>query len=171
MYVVTLARKPLSEPTVVSNVLAHGAGALAIDAVRVSLGANDPQFRLSGRVPTHIEHVYRGGFGRAKPAHVGEPHMQSVRHNTRGRWPANLLLEHRPGCRDGTVCDPECPVADLDERLGTRAAGHFPATQNSNPGAHGKMGAGWTGNVAPERTTGEGGVTRFFKQIGGQTDG
>lgn len=34
MYVVSLARKPLSEPTVVGNVVEHGCAALAIEATR-----------------------------------------------------------------------------------------------------------------------------------------
>ena len=49
MYVVTLARKPLSEATVAANVLKHATGALAIDASRVALGRWPPNLVLCRR--------------------------------------------------------------------------------------------------------------------------
>lgn len=50
MYVVTLARKPLSEPTVATNALEHGSGAVAIAAT--ALG--------SGRWPANLVLTERG---------------------------------------------------------------------------------------------------------------
>lgn len=35
-----------------------------------------------------------------------------------GRWPANVVLSHAPGCRDGCCYETECPVALVDTAAG-----------------------------------------------------
>lgn len=93
MFVITVARKPLSEPSVAANVLEHGTAAIHINACRVG---SDP-------VSTHSR-----GANTAYPKQVG---MKSVEESGRtqpqdvqdhaprtGRWPANIVFEHLPGC-------------------------------------------------------------------------
>ena len=90
MRVITLARKPLSEPTVAANVLEHGCGAINIDAVRIRMSGTDEELLAStaSKVPQdHASPIYGKYALGGPPAHVG------------GRWPANLILEHLPGCQ------------------------------------------------------------------------
>ena len=100
MYVLTLARKPLDQPTVAANVLTLGVGALAIDAARVgasfvSAGGNNFD-------------AWRSGEGRQDRP---ERHASPSRKLQSGRWPSNLLLT-APSA-----------VADLDRQSG--AAGRY----------------------------------------------
>lgn len=53
MELICLARRPLSEKTVVQNVLKHGVGALNIDATRVM---TEGQSRQAGRWPSNVAH-------------------------------------------------------------------------------------------------------------------
>ncbi len=98
MIVIHLARKPLSEPSVAANVLKHGTGGLNVDGCRISTSGDnlgDPT-RFDGaddhtRTEWHRPHMTLGTMSR-KHAHAFEK-MAS------GRWPANLILEHRKRCR------------------------------------------------------------------------
>jgi len=94
-----------------------------------------------------------------------------------GRWPANLVLQHFPGCRSVAAggletipawsCEPGCPVTDLDAQSGitTSTGGQF-----SGGNAFGQD-SGWNKtNVYRkeiERPDDTGGASRFFKQVGG----
>jgi hypothetical protein len=99
MRIIHLARKPLTG-SVATNVLDHGAGALNINGTRISTGGevvkapqSDPRNR--GGVfgvelfPTDLD---VDTFRKAQRDSI-------ERTNTLGRWPANLVLEHQPGCR------------------------------------------------------------------------
>ena len=84
---IVLARKPLAEKTVARNVLAHGTGAINVDACRIegepvrieNYASTGPQGMMS--------HGHGGGSG-----HAGEE--RTARISTAGRWPANVLLDH-----------------------------------------------------------------------------
>ena len=78
-----------------------------------------------------------------------------------GRWPANLILTHAPGC--GDECAPGCPVAALDAQSGilpvSRGGGNGYAcsifgTDTQKTRAKGVVGFGDTG-----------GASRYFKQF------
>jgi site-specific DNA-methyltransferase (adenine-specific) len=71
---ITVARKPLDGCTVAENVLAHGTGALNIDACRV--GTENTQ--RTSNAGTNGE-----GWGMGKSAHING--------SATGRWPANLI--------------------------------------------------------------------------------
>lgn len=75
---IVLARKPLSEGTVVANVLRWGTGALNIDACRVEAtdGAN------RARPPRTANEILGGGKG---------TNLTASEHNEIGRWPANVV--------------------------------------------------------------------------------
>jgi hypothetical protein len=109
---VAVARKPLNG-TVARNVLEHGTGALNIDACRAG---------GDGRAS--------GGVSQAAPGKsaYGERSQPEGRSRPEGgRWPANILLSHTPGC----------------EMTGTREVrsdGHHPAVRG--PGGYS---GGWNG--------------------------
>ena len=88
MKVLHLARKPISEGSVAANVLKHGTGALNIDDCRISPGERVPG---GGNGKAHKGRRY-GTYETCGERPLVKPH-------TRGRWPANLILEHLPGCR------------------------------------------------------------------------
>jgi len=99
---IVVARKPLSENSVRANVERWGTGALNIAESRVGTalaGWNGS----NGFQHTH-EASRSGGLG------AGDPRPAS------GRWPANVLFSHAPGC--GTECTLDCPVRILDGQSG-----------------------------------------------------
>jgi site-specific DNA-methyltransferase (adenine-specific) len=82
---IVVARAPFPG-TVAANVLKHGTGALNIDACRVA---------TTDDVTTHSRGVGYDGpaFGHMNPLPTRKQPGQEV-----GRWPANLILTHAPGC-------------------------------------------------------------------------
>jgi site-specific DNA-methyltransferase (adenine-specific) len=86
---IILARKPL-DGSLDRNLAKHGTGAMNIDACRIALSQQDCP--TEGRV--------RGRRITARP---------------QGRWPANVLLSHGPGC-NGRGCEPGCPIGLLGDR-------------------------------------------------------
>lgn len=81
---ICLARKPLAEKTVAANVLAHGVGALNIDACRVVVLPNDPESFMHGERLIHA----------ARPADASNsvslpPTVMAA--SPLGRWPANVV--------------------------------------------------------------------------------
>ena len=74
---IIVARKPLGEKTVAANVLAHGTGALNIDATRIE--SERPTGWSGGGSALYEDGLSREG-GEARPT-------------TSGRWPANVALD------------------------------------------------------------------------------
>ena len=111
-----LARKPLSESTVAGNVLAHGTGALNLDACRIA-GAMGPDRALSK--PRRSDNAILG---------KGNPHINPQ--NPGGRWPPHFLASHHPDCEDGEICTYPCPVFELG--LGGK---YFPVFYAPKPSA------------------------------------
>ncbi len=89
MRVITVARKPLSEGNVASNVLKHGTGSLNIGASRIKA---DSSYGDNA--------VTQGGdhFSVGSPDKTRGTRFQP---SSDGRWPPNLILQHLPGCRKG----------------------------------------------------------------------
>ena len=66
------------------------------------------------------------------------------------------------------VCEPGCPVARLDEQSGSSVS----AVRKGGVGEHlDPTREGWRFKRAEGGFTDSGGVSRFFKQVGGKTDG
>jgi DNA methylase len=82
---IVMARKPLSENTVVKNVLEHGTGAINIDGTRVGteVRVNPP----ASNHPDTDSAPYGSRFDSG-----AEPTVAV------GRWPANVVFSHSPGC-------------------------------------------------------------------------
>jgi len=92
-----LARKPVSEKTIAANVLEHGTGGINIDASRIVFRSetDKSEAKPQGRATTKV-----GDIG-AKPD-AGRS-LERVEYkneqSSQGRFPANLILSHKPGCR------------------------------------------------------------------------
>src|SRR3972149_4598395 len=89
MIVVTVARKPMSESSVVTNVLKHGTGAINVDACRIERPKGD------GVWGTNNETVDPG----RRFNHSPEMREYRSQQHPAGRWPANLILGHLDECR------------------------------------------------------------------------
>jgi len=211
--VVTVARKPMSEGTVAANVLEHGCGALNIDAARISTTPSEQAEMLqmsrgfAGRKMDRPEMMNYGYEGSMPVKTVSIPAGN-------GRWPANLVLGHKPGCqrlgtklvkatsgirpkdvgatydfrKSGSMagamtpilasthsdsegnetiaawdCQPDCPIAALDEQRGVLLPQGAPKQKNTKDSA-------WFGGEDADSTFygDTGGASRFFKQFGGK---
>lgn len=89
---IVLARKPLAEKTVARNVLAHGTGAINVDACRIESGSDyhDLAVTQGGRK------INGGNYNSGE----GAPRKTAFAPAS-GRWPANVLLgEHMAGVLD-----------------------------------------------------------------------
>jgi site-specific DNA-methyltransferase (adenine-specific) len=86
---IVVARKPL-DATVAGNVLAHGTGALNIDACRIPVDARVDDARLGGNgswsSDKMAKNVYEGGYA-----------GRDVGSSPLGRWPANVVLDEEAG--------------------------------------------------------------------------
>lgn len=123
MIVITVARKPLSEGTVASNVLKHGTGAINIDASRV--GVEETVIQKSGRFVVTGSHDGYTRPGASKYTH--KPEEWSGPANTAGRWPANLLLQHAEGCVQEGVMEAKASAPMGRPCRGTPNTGVFSA--------------------------------------------
>ena len=161
MRAITVARKPLSEGNIASNVLKHGTGGININACRLPTG--DPLGKKLCQSRSW-----------KNPSILG---VGSVNDDWKmGRWPSNLILQHLPECH-GTNCSPACPVADLGGQSGDRPStltgradpsqshGH-PGTVKSPSQVFGSWKASSLGNVYADVGT----ASRYFKQVRGEED-
>ena len=160
MRVVTLARKPLSESSVASNVLEHGTGALNINASRIGTGEDKGVWPVTDRKG-------RASFNSAEDGSLNNPVETD---KTVGRWPANLLLEHHDRCHATTDwdCEPGCPVAELDGQTGSLLPQGAPKLKNTKDTSF--LGIQFGGASDSTFYGDSGGASRFFKQIGGGDD-
>lgn len=121
---ILLARKPLTG-TVAANVIAHQAGALHIDACRT--GTRQPQSYTVNRRKPGATINRDGTWNESGPGAATVTGTLPA-----GRWPANIVFSHAPGCDEGTGCQPGCPVADLAAQAGNRRSGANPVRRHSD---------------------------------------
>lgn len=98
MIVVTLARKPLTG-TVAGNSMKWGCGGVNIDASRIG---SDPFWNTEPSVRYRASSMGTMGSLQTRPwvqnaVDAGKPVKVTVPSKL-GRWPANLILSHMPGC-------------------------------------------------------------------------
>lgn len=91
---IVMARKPLSEKTVAANVLRWGCGAMNIDGCRVR---TDPSQESDKRLTGEAENVRRSKYVLFPQNALDNSDVPPMYNNT-GRFPANLILGHAPGC-------------------------------------------------------------------------
>lgn len=95
MIVVTVARKPLSAGSVAANVLAHGVGALNIDATRIATADDLNGGAYSAGASERHDGAENWRYKRGEQGGLAGVEFQQPP----GRWPANLLLGHMAECR------------------------------------------------------------------------
>src|SRR5699024_7400130 len=164
---IVLARKPLAEKTVARNVLAHGTGAINVDACRIGTeenltreGSGHGMLRLhGGHTIDELRALAEAGeetpdgrdaratLARAIAYHerVGEDVQPS------GRWPANVLLDHNA-------------AAWVDEQSGHQKDG-VAVNRNRDPEANKQAaiyGTYKNGRTDDVSCGGGGGAARFF---------
>lgn len=107
-----VARKPL-DGTVAANVLAHGVGALNIDACRIAAKADDDIYAKNPNTA--------GGFGHAGATVYGSSRGAPVYDPSNGRWPAHLILDEGAAAAMGEPSRffyvPKANKRDKDEGL------------------------------------------------------
>lgn len=119
---ITVARKPLSG-TLAQNVLRHGTGAINVDGCRVA---------APGEVISNSGRSAEAGRGKGVFGDSGAQQPHQTEGQRLGRWPANLILGHGPGCTLRGVAEvtaagsdvrgdePSSPVATVYQGPGTR---------------------------------------------------
>ena len=135
---IVLARKPLAEKTVARNVLAHGTGAINVDACRIGTTVETwPKSRMYGG---------KSAVSFTNPAESIS--AQSTGSAPSGRWPANVLLDHHA-------------AAWVDEQSGNLHT-QDPATRASRSKKAGVTQMGTGKSVEYDDRGGPSGASRFF---------
>ena len=153
---IVLARKPISENNITSNVLKHGTGGINIDGCRVDVFEEKDKMCRGG-----TDSDNRGGF-------ITTPKIQYTC-NQLGRFPANLILECC--CEEDKLVEgklqnvihtnPNCVCKMLDAQSGIlKSTDKKPHINKSN--------FSWKNsskiNTSVFKGDGEGGASRFFYQ-------
>ena len=136
---IVMARKPLSEKTVVDNVLEWGTGGINIDDSRITLSKGDDP-RLGGKGSWSSDKMAKNTYGDYEGKEVTSSEL--------GRFPANVIFDEEAG-------------KILDEQSGITKSGDFTQKgQSSNTEQPG----GWkTSNREFKVYKGDsGGASRFF---------
>lgn len=138
---IIVARKPFSG-TVAANVLAHGTGALNIDATRVETTDSTARVRTRNEAMPGDDRTNSGKGAMYAPGHtfVSETHGL-------GRWPANVMLD-------------ESQAAALDAQTGVSKSVRGIVT--SKPGSIFGGGAGLPSTTSEYGYNDQGGASRFF---------
>jgi site-specific DNA-methyltransferase (adenine-specific) len=102
---VVLARRPL-DGTVAHNALAHGTGGINIDGTRIGYASEADKEAMSAGVEAIRE---RGGVMNNSWKNSSDLSGANPA-STLGRWPANVVLSHSPGCRKVGETETQAPV-------------------------------------------------------------
>lgn len=89
MRTVTLARKPFTG-TVSDCVATHGCGGIDVDGCRIQTLSTD---NIHAKNPHTV-----GGFGQSNAMIYGKSNGSDPYDPSKGRWPANAILQHQPNC-------------------------------------------------------------------------
>lgn len=96
MITITLARKPCAG-SVANTATVHGTGGLNINATRISFASESDKWKYStSTVPVYGS--YMDGAGQDYRGKHHNPTVLNTQPHEGGRWPANVLFEHTPGC-------------------------------------------------------------------------
>ena len=138
---IVLARKPLAEKTVARNVLAHGTGAINVDACRIGTTVETwPKSRM-----------YGGKSAVSFTSSAETISAQSTGSAPSGRWPANVLLDHHA-------------AAWVDEQSGDRPTSSPGSVTRKSIATSSSMAGDLGLNGRAEVAYGDtGGASRFFK--------
>lgn len=146
---IVVARKPL-DGTVAANVLAHGTGAINVDATRVRYASESDRAKLAAGV----EAIKRRGGTMANSWKNSSDLSGANDASTIGRWPPNILLSHTPDC--GDECAEGCAVAEMDGQSG------FSVSRKGKPRSSAVSGEGFGMTKTGSEYDDGGGASRFF---------
>ena len=182
MRIITVARKPLSESNVASNVLKHGCGGINIEECRVGLGDDRSGDTAGGRWPANLIFQHRSGCKHVGTKRVtGSGTSKTFHDGYKGKSVTGFVRGHsHPGNqhadKDGkeTVaawkCVSGCPIKELDTQSGVQKSG-VAGGKSRAWGAGGEVvlsssqdGVGWKAYNS-EGYGDKGGASRFFKQV------
>lgn len=136
---IVMARKPLSEKTIVDNVLKWGVGCINIDDCRVIPDPGDDQQR-----------VRKGGFYADSDIYSNSEKFKTLTNPAQGRFPANIILDEEAG-------------QALDEQSGqVRSAGAKSKTVQNSTNTDLKFNGKAVGIVGVNNFNDKGGASRFF---------
>lgn len=147
-----LARKPLSEKNVASNVLKHGVGGINIDGCRVGSDGGTRAVNHTKKADGRLVRWDEGSSG-------ARNEIESL---AMGRFPANLVLSCSPFCSEEQH-DIECAIAMLDEQSlagGMHSAGRARDKQMVKKGGNPSFEIKGPHNM--RRLGDSGGASRFF---------
>ena len=116
MRVITVARKPLSESTIASNVLKWGTGALNIDGSRLRLQEGEQEVLDKRSGACSQEGVVFAKVGLYEEGRRFKSHQE-------GRWPTNVILEATPeilGALPHTVSSARNPLTCTKKQGGSQ---------------------------------------------------
>ena len=137
---VCVARSPLTEDTIAENVVAHGTGALNIDATRIGMSEADKQ-TLQNKSSKNAQDHESNKYGDYDKGIATEP-------NEGGRYPSNVVFDEK----QADILDAE--VGELD--AGASPAGSHAAADNSVYGEYDEQ------ENKRRRETDSGGPSRYF---------
>jgi site-specific DNA-methyltransferase (adenine-specific) len=140
---IVVARKPLSENTVVDNVQKWRTGGINIDESRINISPNDDIFAKNPHT--------KGGFGHENAKIYGTSNGSDDYDISKGRFPANLIIDEDAGRM-------------LDEQSGISRSG---VVKNDKGAYGGTSNTGFLRGVSNKSNQhGDiGGASRFFKTI------
>ena len=126
---IVMARKPLSEKSIVDNVLKHGTGGINIDGCRIE--GNDakypdtnPDFRDQGKKSKEAIGINKLSFGQVQDAKRKEVEKEE---NNLGRYPANIM---HGGLNTEWARYFYCPKVSQEER--NKGLDHLPTKKTSS---------------------------------------
>lgn len=134
---IVMARKPLSEKTIVDNVLKWSTGGINIDESRIDFSENDDP-----RVGKGYSHNAKAGLENGSKKDNARGEDQQL-HNDKGRFPANVILDEEAGkildqqsgvLKSGTNCI-RTKVGSFVEHGGLGKAGDVQVTYGDSGGA------------------------------------
>lgn len=156
MIVITVARKPI-DGSLVDNLAQWGTGGLNIDESRL-----ESKPKLTGIVDKYVSGNDIFGGDHRNTRHREYDERQKT--DCKGRWPANVILEHLPQCNQ--ECWDGCPIHCLDGQSGmSKSTERTIQFTRHNPGWD-TGGIFKQGRKCESHSFGDsGGASRFFKQV------
>ena len=169
MKVIHVLRKPLSEKTVAANTIKHGTGSLNIDACRVAA----PGETIANHSRGDESAISKGIYGDSK----GQPTHQTEGQKL-GRWPANVILQHLDGCRCKGVKRVTTKVQHHSyKRSGEGFIGSIKSQPEKAHWTNKETVADWVcepgcpvARLDEQSGDADGGVSRFYLQVGGDEE-
>lgn len=145
--------------SVVGSVMEWDTGVLNIDGSRLP---TNEQMSFSRAAP----YTEDGKQGRTWNP-TSTPGIEREQHES-GRWPANMILQHKPRCE--RECDDGCGVRHLDEQAGILTSGTGAVKRRSSKNQQGNQGPAYGKESRPDGTPmvaygDTGTASRFFKQV------